>query len=70
MQDDNRIVSVVHVCKRKEPLPKVLAGSHADKESLLASQIRASCVILHQEYAQELHPVTDGYPAACMPIAN
>lgn len=27
-------------------------------------------MILHQEYAQELHPVTDGYPAACMPIAN
>lgn len=44
-QDVSRIVSVINVCKRKEPIR--IIDKDLSKESLLASQMRASCVILH-----------------------
>jgi hypothetical protein len=76
MNSENRIISVVQVCKRTKDIRTGLTDSQSAKNaqafanSLLASQVRASSVILHQEYAQRLHPAADGYPAACLPIAN
>ena len=65
----NRIIRVVQVADgEKKNLQQSLG-----KPTLLTSiaqSVRASAVILHAGYVPQLHPLTEGYPLACLPIAN
>ena len=65
----NRIIRVVQVADgEKKNLHQSLG-----KPTLLTSiaqSARASAVILQPGYVPQLHPLTEGYPLACLPIAN
>ena len=65
----NRIISVIQVAQgEKNNLQQSL--SKPTMLTSIAQSVHSSAVILHQEYVPQLHPLTEGYPLACLPIAN
>ena len=67
---ENRIVSVVHIISARSNAAKEQSLHRPNLESQIASKIGVQAAIMHQTSPQRILADYNGYPMACLPIAN